>query len=164
MLQNLGLAHDGAGNPERAIALLEESLAIARARRATRRTGQLDPARLARVLLDERPRPRARALLRETPRRLARARPTPTRSSTASRPPPALAADPRTGARLWGAAGALRAAAGATRQPDEAAFAERVEATLRDAVGPAASPSAVAEGAALLTGRRRRAGDWNLRV
>jgi hypothetical protein len=34
-------------------------------------------------------------------------------------------------ARLWGAAGAAR-------QPDEAAFAERVEGTLRNAVGPAA--------------------------
>jgi hypothetical protein len=48
----------------------------------------------------------------------------------------------RIGAKLWGAAGA-------TRRPDEAAFAERVEGTLRDAVGPAAFTSAVAEGAAL---------------
>ena len=61
----------------------------------------------------------------------------------------ALAPDPRGGARLWGAAGALRVAAGATRQPDEAAFAERVEATLRSAVGSDVFTDAVAEGAAL---------------
>ena len=60
-----------------------------------------------------------------------------------------LAGDPRGGARSWGAAGALRVAAGATRQPDEAAFAERVEATLRNAVGPDVFTDAVAEVAAL---------------
>jgi hypothetical protein len=41
------------------------------------------------------------------------------------------------------------AASGGTRQPDEAAFADRVEANLRAAVGPAAVTSAIAEGAAL---------------
>jgi hypothetical protein len=56
----------------------------------------------------------------------------------------ALAGDPLTDAKLWGAAPALRSAEGGARRPDEVAFAERVEGTLRNAVGPAALTSAVA--------------------
>ncbi len=57
--------------------------------------------------------------------------------------------DPQLGALLWGAASAMRAEAGATRQPDEHEFAARVESGLRAGLGEAGFSAAVAEGAAL---------------
>ena len=48
----------------------------------------------------------------------------------------ASAADARTGAVLWGTAHALRAGSGAIRQPDDAIWADRAEAALREALGP----------------------------
>ena len=102
---------------------------------------------LARLLLDSDP-GRAATLLRESLATLVRARRRQRDRRPASRPP-RRCAEPPTGALLWGAAGALRAEAGATRQPDEVAFAARVEAALRDALGPEAFAAAVAEGAAL---------------
>jgi tetratricopeptide (TPR) repeat protein len=145
-LQNLGLAHEGAGNLDHAVILLEESMAIARRAK--------DPAHiastqrgLARLLLDSDP-ARANALLRESlarSRELADANAIVTCLETAS-----ALADPPTGALLWGAAGALRAEAGATRQPDEVTFAARVEAALNAALGPQAFAAGVAEGASLL--------------
>ena len=58
----------------------------------------------------------------------------------------ALAADPHTATRLWGAAAALRTEAGASRQPDEVAFAERTETRLRAELGPEAFVLTVREG------------------
>jgi tetratricopeptide (TPR) repeat protein len=146
LLQNLGLAYAGVGHLERAVALLEEGIETGI---RTQAPGLVDSIRrgLARVLIDADPE-RSRALLRESlggSSALADAHAFVFSLETAA----ALAADPETGARLWGAAGAMRLAAGAARQPDEAAFASRVEGTLRDAVGPAAFTGAVAAGAAL---------------
>jgi hypothetical protein len=127
------------------IALLEESMAIARRAK--------DPAHLsstqrglARLLLDSDP-GRARALLRESlasSHALGDANAIVTCLETAS-----ALAEPPTGARLWGAAGALRAESGASRQPDEVAFAARVEAGLKQALGPEAFAAGVAEGTTL---------------
>jgi predicted ATPase/DNA-binding SARP family transcriptional activator len=146
LLQNLGLVHAGTGNRAEAIALHEESLVTAAPSGDPALVASIQRS-LARVLIDE-DRRRAHELLRETlgdSHAMADAYGLTHCFETAA----ALAADPLTGARLWGAAGALRTAAGGTRQPDEVAFAERVEGTLRNAVGPAAFTSAVAEGAAL---------------
>jgi hypothetical protein len=101
---------------------------------------------LARLLLDSDPE-RATALLRESlasSHALGDANAIVTCLETAS-----ALAEPPTGALLWGAAGALRADAGATRQPDEVAFEARVEAALKHALGPEAFAAGVAEGAAL---------------
>ncbi|HEX6022160.1 MAG TPA: BTAD domain-containing putative transcriptional regulator [Solirubrobacter sp.] len=130
-MQNLGIAHEGAGNHARAIAALEESLALAR------RVG--DPSHLAsvarslaRYLLDEDP-DRAVELLHES---LVLARDSADRNAIVELLETASAVAPgRTGAVLWGAAGALRSASGAIRQPDEAAWAARTEAALRETLG-----------------------------
>ena len=110
LLQNLGLVHAGAGNRAQAIALLEESLVD---RRRVRRPGarRLDPAQ-PRARADRRgSRARPRAAARDA-RRLARDGRRLRRSSHCFETAAALAADPLTGAELWGAAGALRAAGG----------------------------------------------------
>jgi hypothetical protein len=57
--------------------------------------------------------------------------------------------DPVTGAQLIGAAGAMRAAAGAIRQPDEDAWALDAIERLRTALGEEAYAGAVAEGGEL---------------
>ena len=57
--------------------------------------------------------------------------------------------DALTGALLMGAAEAARAAAGAIRQPDEAAWVEATTASLRSALGAEAFEAALADGAAL---------------
>ena len=146
MLQNLGLAHEGAGHRQRAVPLLEESLALAR--------HVADPAHitsiqssLARVLLDDDPL-RAHDLLRES---LKTAQQLGDRTGIVfSLETAALAAaDPRTGAQLLGAAGALRAAGGAIRQPDEEPWAERARSTLTATLGPEAFATALTEGAGL---------------
>ena len=64
---------------------------------------------------------------------------------------PTPASDPRTGATLIGAAGALRAQAGAMRQPDDAAWFAPTEAALRDALGEAEFVESVETGAAMGT-------------
>jgi hypothetical protein len=56
--------------------------------------------------------------------------------------------DALTGAQLMGAAEAARAAAGAIRQPDEAAWVEATTAALRATLGEEAFEAAHAEGAA----------------
>jgi predicted ATPase/DNA-binding SARP family transcriptional activator len=143
--QNLGLAHGGAGEHERAIELLGESVELAR------EAG--DPAHLASTL-----RSLSRALL------LASRAPAealePLREGLAlsaeldERPGIAesletLAAvvEPETGAELIGAAEAAREAAGAARQPDEEAWVVEVKARLRDALGEAEYERAVRAGA-----------------
>jgi hypothetical protein len=52
---------------------------------------------------------------------------------------------------LIGAAGALRAQAGAMRQPDDTAWFEPTEAALREALGDAEFVEAVGEGAVMGT-------------
>jgi tetratricopeptide (TPR) repeat protein len=145
VLQNLGLAHAGAGNRERAISYLGESLALAR------RAG--DPAHLSSALRSlgrlEVGQPSGLELLREG---LTIAH------ELGDRPGIieiletfAAAADPRTGAMLVGAAGALRAEAGAIRQPDDDAWFAPAQAALRDALGEDAFAAAVDAGAAMGT-------------
>ncbi len=132
MLQNLGLAHEAAGHPERAVELVEESVATAP------RGGDLalitsTQRTLARMLLDT-DRERALSLLRES---LQIAQPLADANAIVDALEiAASAADARTGAVLWGAAHALRAGSGAIRQPDDAIWADRAEAALREALGP----------------------------
>ena len=125
------------GNRERAIALLEESLVDARARPTIRALVIVAPSAASRASLLDTDRERARALLRESARSARTRSATSTGSSTASRPrrrwPPTRA----TGARLWGAADALRAAAGAIRQPDEVGVRR---ARWRPACAPRSAP------------------------
>jgi predicted ATPase len=143
-MQNVGIAHEGAGDRDRAIAALEESLTLARR--------VADPSHvasvlrsLARCLLDDDP-VRALALLHES---LGLARDYADRNAIVELLETASAvASGRTGAVLWGAAGALRSASGAIRQPDEEAWAARTEAALREALGAEFEP-AVREGATL---------------
>jgi predicted ATPase/DNA-binding SARP family transcriptional activator len=145
VLQNLGLAHAGAGNAEKATEYLRQSVTIAR------RAG--DPVHLASTLRSlgrlEVLEPSGRDLLRES---LEIAR------DLGDHPgiieileTLAAAADPHTGAMLIGAAGALRAQAGAMRQPDDAAWFEPTETALREALGEEAFVEAVGEGAAMGT-------------
>ena len=137
LLQNLGIAHAGAGHRDRGVALLEESVA-ARAGGWIRRTESPPSATLARLLLDPDGSGPALGLLHEALE---------SRTTSDERPgltdcletAAALAADPRTGARLWGAAGALRD----RRRRDPPARRERRSPSassypLRDALGPEA--------------------------
>jgi tetratricopeptide (TPR) repeat protein len=141
-MQNVGIAHEGAGHRDRAIEALEESLALAR-RVADPSHLASTQRSLARVLLDEDP-PRALALLHES---LVIARDLGDRNGIveALETAAAAAADPQ----LMGAAAALRAEAGAIRQPDEEQWFIRAEAALRETLGEEAFRAAVAEGAAL---------------
>ena len=124
MLQNLGHRPRRApGSPSAAIALLEESVAIARdaARPRAPRRSVADAARAPAAR--RRPRARRRAAAREPRRSHASSATRNAPRRRAWRPPPRVAGRrARTGAHLWGAAGALRAAAGAIRQPDEQAL------------------------------------------
>ena len=146
-LQNLGLAHEGAGNLERAIALLEESIAIARRAK--------DPADLAstqrglaRVLLDSDPELGERTPARE-PRPFKRAG---RRQRDRHLPGDRLGAGRSTHRRAPLGRGG-RAASRGRRDPAarrvEATFAARVEAALKAALGPEAFAAGVAEGATL---------------
>ena len=133
VIQNLGIAYDGVGHRDRAVELLEESVSLAR------RAG--DPAHtasalrtLARVLLaGETDRDRAMELLRESL----------TRSLDLGDRPGMIECletvagqgDALTGAQLMGAAEAARAAAGAIRGPDEAAWVEATTSSLRSTLG-----------------------------
>jgi predicted ATPase/DNA-binding SARP family transcriptional activator len=142
--QNLGIAHSGAGNHERAVALLEESVVLAR------RAG--DPAHLSSSLrsLGRASLAGGRAgadvlpIVREA---LALSR------EIGDRPglvecleTVATVVEPETGAELIGAAEAVRAAAGAARQPDEAAWVAEAMASLREALGEDALAAAVQRG------------------
>jgi predicted ATPase/DNA-binding SARP family transcriptional activator len=148
-LQNLGIAHTGAGNVERAIELLTESVALARRVQdpshlaSTMRT-------LARVLLADAeadPRP-ALSLMREAldvSRELLE-RPGVTESFETLARVAGRHDDPRDGARLIGAAEALRAAAGGMRPSDEQQWVDDTVAELRAALGDDAFAAAEAEG------------------
>ena len=145
VLQNLGLAHAGAGDRDRAIDYLRQSVTIAR------RAG--DPVHLSstlrslgRLLVQEEG---GRSMLREA---LEIAR------DLGDHPgiveileTLAAAADPRTGAMLIGAAGALRAQSGAMRQPDDTAWFTPTEAALRESLGDDEFFQAVDAGAAMGT-------------
>jgi tetratricopeptide (TPR) repeat protein len=147
ILQNLGIAHEGSGSHAVAVALLDESIEIAR--RAD------DPAHLssalrtqARILLaDGDPAP-ALVLLREGLALSLELSDRPGMVETLE----TMAGiahhdgDSRTGARLIGAAAGTRAAAGAIRQPDEEQWVAALEAELRAALGDDDYAAAFAEG------------------
>jgi tetratricopeptide (TPR) repeat protein len=145
MLQNLGIAHDVAGHADAAIRYLDESVTLAH--------DAADPAHLtsaqillARLLFEREPE-RADALLRESLQRaheLSDANALPACLETAAHVLGGVI-----GAQLWGAAGALRAAAGAARQPDELHWSDAAEAALRHEIGDAAFAQAAREGAQL---------------
>jgi tetratricopeptide (TPR) repeat protein len=141
-MQNVGIAHEGAGHRDRAIEALEESLALAR-RVADPSHLASTQRSLARMLLDE-DRERALALLHES---LEIAHDLGDRNAIveALETAAAAAADPQ----LMGAAAALRADAGAIRQPDEEAWFGRAEAALRETLGEEAFRAALARGATL---------------
>ena len=153
VLQNVGIAHEGAGHRDRAIEALEESLALAS---AGRRPGHMASTQrtLARLLLDDDPRARAGAPAREPGdrARIAR-RPQRDRRAVGDGSPRRPAGARHGSAVLWGAAGALRAGTGAIRQPDDEIWAGRAEAALREALGPEFDV-ALREGAALSATRR----------
>jgi tetratricopeptide (TPR) repeat protein len=149
MTQNLGIAHDAAGQPALAIEALEEAITLARTAGDPAHLGSCQQT-LARVLLDV-DRERALVLLRESTASAHRLGDTYGTCACLETVAGAVAEgeDPHLGAMLWGAAQALRAQAGATRQPDETAFATRVEAALRTALGEEGFSAAGDEGAAL---------------
>ena len=145
VLQNLGLAHAGAGDRDTAIEYLRQSVTIAR------RAG--DPVHLSSTLRSlgrlQVQEDRGRSMLHEA---LEIAR------DLGDHPgiveileTLAAAADPRTGAMLIGAAGALRAQSGAMRQPDDTAWFTPTEAALREALGDDEFFQAVDAGAAMGT-------------
>ena len=146
--QNLGIALSGGGEHERAIALLGESVVLAR--RAE------DPAHLSSAL-----RSLARAqllgaaaadapaleLLRES---LALSRELGDRPGLAEGLETlAGVVEPRLGAELIGAAEGAREAAGAARQPDEERWVAEVKARLREALGEEAFAAAADSGRGL---------------
>ncbi len=151
MLQNLGIAHAGAGDHERAVELLTESVELAR------RAG--DPAHissalrtLGRLLLHDEGDPRPALVLLHEAMQLSRdliERPGLTESLETAAAVAARQGDPRTGALLIGAAGALREAAGGMRQPDEDVWVQAVVAGMRDELGAEAYEAAAAEGGQL---------------
>ena len=152
VVQNLGIAHHGAGNHLQAIELLTESLDLARISKDPAHTSSVlrtlgrfllfDDAvdvEAAVVLLHE-----AMELSYEVAERPGLTETFETLAAVASRRD-----DPHTGALLIGAAFALREAAGGIRQPDEEGFMQGVEARLREALGEEAFKAAAAEGGAL---------------
>jgi tetratricopeptide (TPR) repeat protein len=145
VLQNAGLAHASAGHRDRAISSLRESVELAR------RAG--DPAHLSSALRSlgrlQVSEATGRALLREA---LLLARDLADRPGIVeSLETLAAAGDPRTGAMLVGAAGALRAETGAIRQPDDDAWFAPTQAALIEALGPDEFAAAVAAGAEMGT-------------
>jgi predicted ATPase/DNA-binding SARP family transcriptional activator len=150
MLQNLGIATAAAGHRERAVEQLTESVAVAR------EAG--DPAHissalrtLARLLLVGDEFGPALELLHEAMRLShdLNERPGLTESFETLSAVAARRGDPRTGALLIGAAGAMREAAGGMRQPDEDAWVQVVVADLRQALGDDGFAAAEAEGSEL---------------
>ncbi|HEY6892511.1 MAG TPA: BTAD domain-containing putative transcriptional regulator [Solirubrobacter sp.] len=143
LVQNLGLAYDGDGNREKAVAVLEEGLVSAR-KTDDRALVMSFKRGLARILIDT-DGARAGVLMREAlvgSQEIGDLNGIVDCLETAA----ALAADAHTATRLWGAAAALRTEAGASRQPDEVAFAERMETRLRAELGPEAFALTVREG------------------
>jgi predicted ATPase/DNA-binding SARP family transcriptional activator len=145
--QNLGIAHSGAGEHERAAELLAESIVLAR------RAG--DPAHLSSTL-----RSLARAQLRgagDPEPALDLLRESLALSVELDERPGitecletlAAVVEPSTGAELIGAAEAAREAAGAARQPDEEAWVVDTKAALRAALGEDAYDAAVRAGRVL---------------
>jgi predicted ATPase len=142
-----GIAYSYTGDHARGIALVEESIAVAR------EAG--DPAlmastlrTLARMRVDTGDVDTAVPLLREALRLAAGLAERPglvealqTVADVARRQ-----GDPRTGAVLFTAAEAARAAAGVIRPPDEEEWAGAIEAALRAALGEADYAAALAEG------------------
>ncbi|RKQ87272.1 putative ATPase [Solirubrobacter pauli] len=147
--QNLGIAFAGAGYHRRAVEQLTESVAFARQVEdptllaSTSRT----LARIQLSVADAGP-AAALALMREAMEisRTVLDRPGLTESfETLAR----VAADARDGARLIGAAEALRASAGGMRPADEQAWVDETVTRLRTALGDAAYAEAEREGAEL---------------
>jgi tetratricopeptide (TPR) repeat protein len=149
--QNLGIAYSGAGQHERAIELLEESVVLARqagdpahlssTMRSLSRAllvGRSDDSQALELIQD------SLALAREIADRPGMVECMETLAAVAGRQ-----GEPHAGALLIGAAAAARAAAGAARQPDEDDWVREVEAELRDALGAEAFAAAVAEGGRL---------------
>ena len=157
MAQNLGIAYSGAGNHERAVELLTESVELAR------RVG--DPAHLtsalrtlARLRLEEDDQTPGMTLLHEA---LELSRDLMERPGIAEILDSLAAVvarrdDPRTGALLIGAADGVRAVGGAARQPDEEKWLDPIVASLRETLGDAEFDGGRAEGAR--AGARRRPG------
>lgn len=154
ILQNLGIAHARAGRLERAVALLRESVDLARragdpshTASALRTLGRMllqhdggDAAVLE--LLHE-----SLVLSRDLADRPGIVETLETLAAVAGR-----RGDPGTGALLIGTAEAARATAGATRQPDEDAWALETEIALRRALGEQAYAEALGEGGHLELG------------
>jgi tetratricopeptide (TPR) repeat protein len=153
MLHNLASAHEGLGRRDRAIELLDESVALAR-RTASPVHLSSTLRSLGRMLLQqERESPRALALLRES-LELAREldeRPGIVECLETLAGVAARRGDAATGALLLGAAEATRDAAGAVRQPDEMPWILEATGTLRGALGEPAFAAAVARGRDLTT-------------
>ena len=150
MLQNLGVAHAAAGHHAQAVGLLTESVELAR------RAG--DPAHLSSAM-----RTLARLLLAGDEPGLAlehlheamrlsqelNERPGLTESFETVSAVALRKGDGHTAALLLGAAGALRKAAGGTRQPDEEPWVQAIVGELREALGDDGFAAAEAEGAEL---------------
>ena len=145
--QNLGLAQSGAGRHERAAALLEESVVLAR------RAG--DPAHLAStlrslgraLLIGDRDRAEVLPLVQEA---FALSRELADRPGLAEcLETLATVVDPQLGAQLIGAAEGAREAGGAARQPDEERWVSAVKERLRETLGPDGFAQAAREGARL---------------
>ena len=149
MTQNLGIAYSGAGNHERAVELLTESVELARV------AG--DPAHitsalrtLARLRLDEDDQAPGLELLHEALEisRELMERPGIAEILDSLAAVAARRDDPRTGALLIGAADGVRAVGGAARQPDEEEWLVPIAAELRETLGDSFE-TARAEGRAL---------------
>ncbi len=150
MTQNLGIAYSGAGNDERAVELLTESVELARV------AG--DPAHLtsalrtlARIRLAEDDLSPGLELLHEALEisRDLMERPGIAEILDSLGAVAGYRGDPRTGALLIGAAEGVRAVGGSARQPDEEVWLAPIEAGLRETLGDEAFEAARAEGAAL---------------
>ena len=151
ILQNLGIAHARAGRLERAVALLRESVDMARragdpshTASALRTLGRMllqhdgDDAAVLELLHE------SLVLSRDLADRPGIVETLETLAAVAGR-----RGDPGTGALLIGTAEAARATAGATRQPDEDAWVLDTEIALRRALGEQAYAEALGEGGRL---------------
>jgi hypothetical protein len=152
VVQNLGIAHHGAGNHAQAIELLTESLDLARVAKDPAHTSSVLRT-LGRFLLDaDDPNVEAAVELLHEAMELSyevAERPGLTETFETLADVASRRDDPHTGALLIGAAYALREAAGGIRQPDEEGFMQGVEARLREALGDDAFEAASAEGSEL---------------
>jgi len=155
MLQNLGIVNEAAGNHARAVALLTESVDVARRAGDPTHVGSAMRT-LARMLLGDDgadPGP-ALGYLHEAMRVSYELndRPGLTESLETLAAVAARRGDPRTGASLIGAATTIREAAGGIIQPDEERWVQATVAGLRAALGDAAFEAAAAAGRELPLG------------